>query len=145
MQRGFFNIVEHNGIGVSIIGFVTVLITLIILGIIVSQMPNIVLAQEKLARLIFRKDQKKQPPVTTTPLSPKLASTLQVLDIASLNTTYRKLAAEFKESFLLADLYALARKNDLEHPYLSVNALRDAGKIIPAPNAEQSGLFIYKA
>lgn len=142
---GFQNIIDGKGISVSIIGFFTVLFTLLILGYIVGKLPLLVKAQEKSASMLFGRRKKNNASQAVTPAeAPEKPAIDYSFDAKALDKVYRELAVALGDSFNLADLYALARERDLEHPYLSVNALRDAGVIVPAADNKETGLFIYK-
>lgn len=144
MQRGFHNIIEHSGLSVSLIGFVTVLCTLMLLGFIVSKMPLMVTIQEKMADLIFNRWRKNRTFVSPASTPSKIAVKDTEFDIRALDRTYRELVVVLDDAFKLSDLYALAREWDLEHPYLSVTALREAGIILPSPDQAEEDLFIYQ-
>lgn len=144
MERSFHNIIEHNGLGVSLIGFTTVLCTLMVLGFIVSKMPLMVSIQEKIADFIFNRGRKNKNVATSTPASSNSVIKDCEFNIRALDRAYRELAVVLDDAFKLSDLYALAREWDLEHPYLSVTALREAGIIVPAPNRAMEELFIYR-
>lgn len=143
MERSFHNIIEYNGLGVSLIGFTTVLLTLLILGFIVSKMPLLVVAQEKIVDIIFNFINRRKKNYVKMPENAKYATIIYKFDIAKLNRTYRELVTALNEPFKLADLYALAREWDLEHPHLSITALREAGIIVSVPNAKYDDLFKY--
>ena len=70
------------------------------------------------------------------------SETIDVLsDPVALAESYQPLAEELGETFQLADLYALAMRDDLPHPHLSIKALRD----VQCLASQGEGVFKWQA
>jgi cell division protein FtsX len=54
--------------------------------------------------------------------------------------TYKPLVEQLDEPFELTRLFEIAKENDLPHPHLSINSLREANILV----AQEDGTFIWK-
>jgi hypothetical protein len=60
--------------------------------------------------------------------------------VDELISTYKPLVERLDEPFELTRLFELAKENDLPHPHLSINRLREANIL----DAQEDGTFIWK-
>jgi hypothetical protein len=117
----------------ALVGAAIVFSGLIVLSFTIAQLHKVL--------ILFDKKQKpvgSQPSVAAAP--PEASGSVDVLmDMATLTVAYDALANELGESFLLAELYALALRDDLPHPHLSIRTLREARVLLP----QGDGLFAW--
>jgi hypothetical protein len=117
----------------ALAGALIVFSGLIVLSFAIAQL-------HKLLKLLDKKREEvpAPPPVPVA----QAQDTIDVLsDPVALAESYQPLAEELGETFPLADLYALAMRDDLPHPHLSIKALRDAQCLA----SQGEGVFKWQA
>ena len=117
----------------ALVGAAIVFSGLIVLSFTIAQLHKILILFDK-----------KQMPVASQPSVPAMppaasGSVDELMDMAALTVAYDALANELGESFPLAELYALALRDDLPHPHLSIRTLREAHVLLP----QGDGLFAW--
>jgi hypothetical protein len=117
----------------ALVGALIVFSGLIVLSFAIAQL-------HKLLKL-FDKKQKGLPTPPPAPVEQTIEAVDVLSDPVALVESYQPLADELGETFLLADLYALAMRDDLPHPHLSITALRDAQCLAP----QGEGVFKWQA
>lgn len=118
----------------ALVGAMIVFSGLIILSFAIAQL-------HKVLKLI---DKKKSPanlqaPAAQAPPNVSAAVVGVLTDPAALAEAYDGLAKELGETFQLADLYALALRDDLPHPHLSIRRLREAQRLL----SQGEGVFAW--
>jgi len=119
----------------ALVGAAIVFSGLIVLSFTIAQLHKVL--------ILFDKKQGSlgsQPSVPAVP--PEKSGSVDLLeDMAALTVAYDALANELGESFQLAELYALALRDDLPHPHLSIRTLRETHALL----SQGEGLFSWQA
>ncbi len=124
---GLEAISANNGWSMAIIGTCIVMSGLAGLAFIISQLHRIIRLFEKKAVVAA---------VHTEP-----PADIDILkDIGGAFRAYQLMTADLGESFQLARLYEAFEKKNLPHPHLTINALREAGYLLPLGG----GVFSWK-
>jgi Na+-transporting methylmalonyl-CoA/oxaloacetate decarboxylase gamma subunit len=130
---GIENISANNGWAMAVIGITIVFLGLVVLAFVISQIHKILAFWEKRqqkSEKVVAPEQKPQEPVPD----------LYPLDAKSLADTYRPLVEQLGKTFNLSQLFEITKINDLPHPHLSINCLREADMLIP----QGDGTFSWK-
>lgn len=140
MEMGIGNITANNGWAMFFVGYVTIIITFVVLALIVALMPKIIIFQEAFSP-------SGGPPPEDPPKAPAQAETVAVtatkapaapqkpleeLDVTAIVAEYAPFMSQLQAPFELRDVYAMAQRQALAHPHLSIRTLQEAGKIVPA-------------
>ena len=128
-MHGFEAISAQNGWVMALAGALIVFAGLVVLSTAISQLHRILGLIDK-SRTTFEQNQKM--PIIEEP-NVKLGISLpQQLpsDINEIARLYEPLLEELGETFYLADLYEIARKNDFPHPHITLTAFREAEILI---------------
>jgi hypothetical protein len=121
------------------VGAVIVFLGLVVLSFAISQIHKVLSFWEN--RGGRRTAAKAQVPAEEKPGAEKpAAKEHQMPDVDELVSTYEPLVERLDEYFELTQLYKIAKENDLPHPHLSINSLRDANVLI----AQKDGTFVWK-
>ena len=131
---GFEAISTHNGWAMAITGATIVFSGLVVLSALISQL-------HKLANFLDQRQKATAtagiPLATPEDVAPNEASRFDAdADIAP----FRAASATLTEPFSLADLHQTARKMDLPHPHLTIQALRHSGELV----SDEDGLFHWR-
>ena len=130
-------IAAQNGWAMAGLGITIDLMCLSLLALIISQMPSLVSAIEKI-QAIFKKDGagSEQKQDADKRLKPEDLSPAGLPEIAG---RYQQDTHSLGEIFLLADLYKLLEKKKQPPPHLTIKSLRTAGLLLP----EGEGRFAW--
>lgn len=127
---GFQAITFHNGWAMSIAGALIVFAGLVVLSTAISQLHKILLILSK-KQIDFpnnhevpQKDKADNEAIVTLPKQ----FPSDIIEIAHL---YKPLIKEIGETFYLADLYKISRKNNFPHPHITFTAFREAEILVP--------------
>ena len=133
------NITAANGWAMAAVGASIVFLGLVVLSFVISQMYKILEFWENRGS---RKSRSIIQPAATEPAkSDDVVFKEQHLpEVRELSDTYGPLIGELEESFELSQIFEIAKNNDLPHPHLSINRLREAGLLI----AQENGTFTWK-
>ena len=133
------NITAANGWAMAAVGASIVFLGLVVLSIVISQMHKILRFWEERGTRLGRA--KKQAPTAEAP-QPEVPSFKEkhLPDVGELADTYGPLVEGMGESFELTQVFKIAKENDLPHPHLSINRLREAGILA----AQEDGTFTWK-
>jgi len=130
------NITAANGWAIAAVGAVIVFLGLVVLSFAIAQIHKVLDFWE--ARKAKNKtqatsadDRKAEKPAHKEQHMPK---------VDELVSTYKPLVEQLDEPFELTRLFEIAKKNDLPHPHLSINSLREANILV----AQEDGTFIWK-
>ncbi len=119
----------------ALVGATIVFSGLIVLTLAIAQL-------HKVLKLLSKKSVSPVVPPSVPEKPPEDAGSVDGLtDMATLSEAYDALANELGETFQLADLYALALRDDLPHPHLSIRALREAQLLL----SQGEGFFSWQA
>ncbi len=139
IPAGIENIAAANGWAMAAVGATIVFLGLVVLSFAISQIHKILALWEDrdtyLAR--FKKqakpddEQKAEEPVYKEHHMP---------EVDELVSTYEPLVEQLGESFELTQLFEIAKKNDVPHPHLSINRLREFKILI----SQEDGTFTWK-
>ena len=136
---GLENITAANGWAMAAVGATIVFLGLVVLSFAISQIHKILALWEDrdtyLAR--FKKLAKPDDEQKTTEAVYKEHHMPEMDELVS---TYEPLVEQLGESFELPQLFEIAKENDIPHPHLSINHLREAGILV----AREDGTFNWK-
>jgi hypothetical protein len=125
---GFEAITVHNGWAMALAGALIVFSGLVVLSLAISQIHKILALFEKEEKEVdFQQDLKA--PKEDKPLI-SLPKQLPA-DINEIARLYQPLIDELAETFYLADLYEISRKNKFPHPHITITAFRESEILIP--------------
>lgn len=134
---GLEAISNASGWQMAALGVSIVFLSLILLAVIISQLHNILELWDKRNALVQAApgpDQMKAPPdehlLPHPPVCPD--------NIDAVAEIWAPLVQQLEEPFPLADLYRIAAQNHFPHPHLTINRLRQAGKLRPVENGRFS-------
>ena len=133
------NITAANGWAMAAVGASIVFLGLVVLSFVISQMHKILRFWEERGTRSGRA--KEQAPTAAAPEPEVPAYKEQHLpEVSELADTYGPLVEKMEESFDLTQVFVIAKENDLPHPHLSINRLREAGILV----AQEDGTFTWK-
>ena len=127
---GFEAISYYNGWNMAIAGALIVFAGLVVLSTTIYIFPKILMLWEK-RQIEFEKNHKMQ---MEDKLKEQRALSLPKQfpsDINEIANLYKPLIEELGETFYLADLYEISKKNDFPHPHITLAAFRDSAILIP--------------
>ncbi len=129
----------HNGWIMALAGALIVFAGLVVLSLAISQIHKVLIFLEKPD---FPFAEKRKPPKPDAPPEKPDLPFPQPFpsDLNELADLYKPLLEEIGESFLLAELYELARKNNYPHPHITITAFRESGILI----SQGEGFFTWK-
>jgi hypothetical protein len=121
------------------VGAAIVFLGLVVLSFAISQIHKVLdFWEDRGARRAQKKapaqaeaEQKAEKPVHKEQHLPK---------VDELVDTYGPLVEQLDEPFELTRLFEIAKENDLPHPHLSINSLREADILV----AQEDGTFVWK-
>jgi Na+-transporting methylmalonyl-CoA/oxaloacetate decarboxylase gamma subunit len=128
-----------DGWQMAALGISIVFLSLVILAIVISQLHNLLALWEKRKTLVPGSpapEVKEAPPNETGLPHPPVCPD----EIDAVAVIWSPLVEQLESPFPLPDLYRIAAENNFPHPHLTINRLRQAGKLIPAG----SGRFSWK-
>jgi hypothetical protein len=133
------NITAANGWAMAAVGASIVFLGLVVLSFVISQMHKILEYWEN--RGARKSSSIIQPAATESPKSDATVFKEQHLpEVSELSATYGPFIEALDEPFNLAQVFEIAKENDLPHPHLSINRLREAGILV----AQEDGTFTWK-
>lgn len=121
---GLAAIQQANGWAMAGAGACIVLSGLAVLSFLISLLPRVTTLIEKEPKLDLAIPAAK--PQAVKPAPDKLPD-----DLEAVTGIYKTLTEELGEAFSLVDLHRKTKEMQLPHPHLSINRLRDAGRLIP--------------
>jgi hypothetical protein len=132
------HITAANGWAMAAVGASIVFLGLVVLSFVISQIHKILELWEE--RNIRGTRVQTQTPSAEAPKPEAPAYKEQHLPgVSELADTYGPLVEKIGESFDLVQVFEIAKKNDLPHPHLSINRLREAGILV----ARDDGTFTW--
>ena len=131
---GLAAISANNGWAMALAGALIVIAGLAVLAAVISQL-------QKIAGFIENRRTSAGSMDTAVAVETSPRSEEPVCELDSAEDIYRPLAQELSDTFDLAELYDLAKRNDLPHVHLSIRSLRQCGIIISAGE----GRFCWKS
>ena len=133
------NITAANGWAMAAVGASIVFLGLVVLSFVISQIHKILQFWEERSTRWGRA--KKQAPLAEAaePEAPAYKEK-HLPEVSELADTYGPLIRKMGESFELTQVFEIAKENDLPHPHLSINRLREAGILV----AQEDGTFTWK-
>ena len=127
---GLEAITANNGWAMSLAGALIVFAGLVILSTVISQLHKILSIGDK--KQIDEHKNHEPPEDFVTEDEPIVTLPKQFpSDIDEIARLYQPLIEEIGDTFYLADLYKIARKNGFPHPHITFTAFRDAEILIP--------------
>jgi len=133
------NITAANGWAMAAVGATIVFLGLVALSFVIAQMHKILQFWEERGANLIRFRAQAPPAETPKPDTPAYKEQ-HLPNVRELAETYGPLVAALDETFDLAQVFVIAKKNDLPHPHLSINNLREAGILV----AREDGTFSWK-
>ena len=132
---GFEAITTHNGWAMALTGATIVFSGLIILSALISQL-------HKLTNYLDQRQKSTSTHADEPAAAPDEAAVKKAgrFDADAAIAPFRAAAATLTEPFELADLHQTARKMDLPHPHLTIQALCHKGELVP----DADGLFRWR-
>lgn len=136
---GLEAITAHNGWVMALAGALIVFAGLVVLSLAISQIHKILILFEKPGLPLGHN---RTPPEKDTPAFTPEQFIPQPFpsDLTELADLYKPLIEEIGDTFFLADLYELSRKNNFPHPHITITAFRESGILIP----HGDGVFTWK-
>ena len=121
------------------VGASIVFLGLVVLSFVISQMHKILELWENRGA---RKSHSLIQPAAAEPAisDAKVFKEQHLPEVSELCDTYGPLIEALDEPFNLTQVFVIAKENDLPHPHLSINRLREAGLLI----AQEDGTFTWK-
>lgn len=134
---GLEAISDASGWQMAALGVSIVFLSLIVLAVIISQLHKILAIWDKrkvLVQTASGPDQTEaspdEPLLPHPPVCPD--------DIDAVEEIWTPLVQQLEDPFPLSELYRLAARNHFPHPHLTINRLRQAGKLRPVENGRFS-------
>jgi hypothetical protein len=133
------NITAANGWAIAAVGAAIVFLGLVVLSFAISQIHKVLdFWEDRGAR---RAQSKAQARSEDEQKAEKLAyKEHHMPKVDELVRTYKPLVERLEEPFELTWLFEIAKENDLPHPHLSINRLREANILV----ALEDGTFTWK-
>ena len=133
------NITAANGWAIAAVGATIVFLGLVVLSFAIAQIHKVLdFWEDRVARRArtnaraqSEDKQKAEKPARKEQHMP---------DIDELVSVYKPLVEQLDETFELTRLFEIAKENDLPHPHLSINSLREADILV----AQEDGTFVWK-
>ncbi len=131
------NITAANGWAIAAVGATIVFLGLVVLSFAISQIHKVLdFWEDRGTRRAQKKaqaeaEQKAEKPAHKEQHMPK---------VDELVSAYKPLVEQLDEPFELTRLFKIAKENDMPHPHLSINSLREANILV----AREDGTFIWK-
>ena len=122
-MTGFEAISSQNGWIMAATGGLIVMAGLTVLATIISQLHKVIELFER------KRDEENTRPITEEP-RPRIHVD-PLADLPSTAGFYRVLTAELGDSFLLADMFEVLKKEGNPHPHMTIKALREQGYLLP--------------
>lgn len=113
-----------NGWAMAAVGALIVFTGLVLLSFVISQLHKFLPFLEKIGG---RAEPEPEPPEETESLPIEKCPT----DLKEQAAIFEAIVEKLDRHFPLADLYALAKDQNIPHPHLSISAFRDAGILAP--------------
>ena len=133
------NITAANGWAMAAVGAAIVFLGLVVLSLAISQIHKVLdLWEEKGARRAQAKTQTKS--ADEQKAEKPAHKEHHMPEVDELVRTYKPLVEQLDEPFELTRLFEIAKKNDIPHPHLSINRLREANILV----TQEDGTFIWK-
>ena len=133
------NITAANGWAMAAVGASIVFLGLVVLSFVISQIHKILQLWEERSTRWGRAKEQALPAEAAAPEAP-FYKEQHLPEVSELADTYGPLVLKMGESFELIQLFEIAKENDLPHPHLSINRLREAGILV----AQEDGTFTWK-
>ena len=133
------NITAANGWAMAAVGASIVFLGLVVLSFVISQMHKILRFWEERGIRSGRAEKPSPPAEALEPETPAYKEQ-HLPEVSELADTYGPLVEKMGESFELIQVFEIAKENDLPHPHLSINRLREAGILV----AKEDGTFTWK-
>lgn len=129
---GFEAITVHNGWAMALAGALIVFSGLVVLSLAISQIHKILALFEKEEKEVDFQQDLKAPKEDEFEDKPLISLPKQLpADINEIARLYQPLIDELAETFYLADLYEISRKNKFPHPHITITAFRESEILIP--------------
>ena len=133
------NITAANGWAMAAVGAAIVFLGLVVLSFVISQIHKILQLWEERGTYLSR-FRKKIPPAEKEIAEGPAYKERHLPDVSELVSTYGPFIEGLEEPFGLTQLFKIAKENDLPHPHLSINRLREAGILV----FQEDGTFTWK-
>lgn len=137
-MEGFEAISYHNGWAMAIVGATIVFIGLVILSFAISQIHRLLMFWDEREIYIQRLKNSKANIFNKRANRSKTVEN-HLTDINKTAQSYLPLIEQLGKSFQLAELFNLAKKNNLPHPHLTITRFRKEKILIP----EGDGSFTW--
>ena len=131
------NITVANGWAMAAVGASIVFVGLVVLSFAISQIHKILGFWEERGA---RRAQIKTPAEDAQKAEKPAPREHHMPQVDELVSTYQPLVEQLDEPFELTRLFKLAKENDMPHPHLSINRLREANILV----AQEDGKFTWK-
>jgi hypothetical protein len=133
------NITAANGWAMAAVGASIVFVGLVVLSFVISQMHKILQFWEERGANLLRLKTRAPSPAAQKPEVPDFKEQ-HLPEVSELADTYGPLIETLNAPFNLTQVFEIAKENDLPHPHLSINRLREAGILV----AQEDGTFTWK-
>jgi len=133
------NITAANGWAMAAVGASIVFVGLVVLSFAIAQIHKILQFWEERGTH-WARFRKQTPSAETQEPDAPVYKEQHLPEVSELADTYGPLVEALEEPFDLAQVFVIAKENDLPHPYLSINRLREAGRLV----AQEDGTFTWK-
>ena len=133
------NITAANGWAMAAVGASIVFLGLVVLSFVISQIHKILQFWEERSTRWGRAKEQAPLAEAAEPEAPAYQEK-HLPEVSELADTYGPLIEKMGESFELTQVFKIAKENDLPHPHLSINRLREAGILV----AQEDGKFTWK-
>jgi len=133
------NITAANGWAMAAVGATIVFLGLVVLSFVISQMHKVLEFWENRGA---RESTSVIQPAATEPVKSdaKVFKAQHLPEVTELTDTYGPFIEALDKPFILTQLFEIAKENDLPHPHLSINRLREAGILV----AQEDDTFTWK-
>lgn len=139
ITAGIENITAANGWAMAAVGATIVFLGLVALAFAISQIHKILEVWEDRDTYLARfKIQAK--PQAEQKAEESVYKEHHMPEVDELVSTYEPLVEGLGETFDLTQLFKISKENDIPHPHLSINRLREAGILV----AQEDGTFTWK-
>lgn len=133
------NITAANGWAMAAVGATIVFLGLVVLSFAIAQIHKVLQFWEERGTHFLRFKAQTPPTEAQKPVAP-VYKEQHWPEVSELVDTYRPLIETLGEPFDLTQLYEITKQNDLPHPHLSINRLRETGMLV----AQEDGSFRWK-
>jgi hypothetical protein len=135
---GIENITSNSGWAMAAVGATIVFSGLVVLSFVISQIHKLLKLWDDRESLIER-FKKTAPAAVVEKVDTPVYSEHHMPSVEELAGIYQPLVEQLEEPFKLSQLFEIANKNDLPHPHLSIQRLREAGLLV----ARGDGAFTW--